>query len=446
MIEYGYDAAGRLVSIERKPDDLASSHGERAFYTLNGASQRTLEQRQSWNGSAWVTASQTAWQYSTRCHLDKTTTGVTGEQSVTEQAYDCNGNVVKIWDANHPSGGQIAAPSTSYEYDELDRASLMRQPFGGAGGGNVDTAYLYDVQDHLVRVTDANATVTSYVYSDRDLMTREVSEVSGATNYTFNEHGQLTVQLDARGILTTRVVDELDRVELVDLPGTALDTVFIYDDPLVPFSTGRLSRIVRDGTQVDYGYDRFGRTIKDGGIGYSLDKNGNAATMTYPGGLVATYTHDFADRPQTLSVTPAGGTPQAIVSAAAHRPLGPISSLTLGNGLTETRDYDSREYPKRILVPGKLDWSYTVDAVGNPTAIADSLVPANNKSYAYQNYQYFLTTGNGPWGTRSWTSRQGRQPAHRNKERRCRYLHLRRQRRRWQVAENRTDRAGWRRD
>jgi RHS repeat-associated protein len=403
VIEYGYDTAGRLTSTERKPDDQPTSHGERIFYTLNGAGQRTLEQRQSWNGSSWVTVSQTAWQYATRCHLDKTTNGLPGEQSVTEQAYDCNGNVVKIWDANHPSAGQTATPSTSYEYDELDRLELVRQPFGGAGGGNVDTGYLYDVQDHLVRVTDANGTVTSYVYSDRDLMTRELSEVSGTTNYTFNEHGQLTIQLDARGIMTSRTVDELDRVESIDLPGSELDVVFTYDDPALPFSKGRLTRIDRDWTSIQYGYDRFGRTIQDGGIGYTFDKNGNAETMTYPGGLVATYTHDYADRPATLSVTPAGGTPQVIVTAAAHRPFGPISSLTLGNGLTETRDYDSREFPKRIRVPGKLDWVYTVDPIGNPTAISDGLVPANNKTYAYQDHQYFLTTGNGPWGTQSWT-------------------------------------------
>lgn len=311
--------------------------------------------------------------------------------------------MIKVWDANHPSVGQTATPSTSYEYDELDRLKLARQPFGGAGGGNVDTTYLYDNQDHLIQVTDANGTVTGYVYSDRDLQTREVSEVSGTSNYTYNEHGQLTITLDARGIMTFRVPDALDRVSSVDLPGTELDVAFAYDDPLVPFSKGRLTSLTRGATRLDYEYDRFGRTTQDGELGYTFDKNGNALSLTYPGGLVATYTHDYADRPQTLSVTPAGGTPQAIVTAASHRPAGPISSLTLGNGLTENRDFDSRSFPKGILVPSRLDWDYTLDAVGNPTAIADALVPANNKTYAYQNYQYFLTTGNGPWGTRSWT-------------------------------------------
>ena len=39
LIEYGYDAAGRLLSVERRPD--VASHGERTFYTLDDAGNRT---------------------------------------------------------------------------------------------------------------------------------------------------------------------------------------------------------------------------------------------------------------------------------------------------------------------------------------------------------------------------------------------------------------------
>ncbi len=126
-----------------------------------------------------------------------------------------------MWDANHPSGGQVAAPSASYAYDELDRLTLARQPFGGTGGGTPTPLTFKDDQDHLVAQLMPMARVTGYVFSDRDLLTREASEVTGATNSTYNEHGQLTAQIDARGILTIREVDELDhRVEAIDLPGT----------------------------------------------------------------------------------------------------------------------------------------------------------------------------------------------------------------------------------
>ena len=50
-----------------------------------------------------------------------------------------------------------------------------------------------------------------------------------------------------------------------------------------------------------------------------------------------------------------------------------------------------------------LSWTYGTDASATRPAITDTLNSANNRTYAYQDDQYFLTTGNGPWGTRSWT-------------------------------------------
>jgi hypothetical protein len=74
--------------------------------------------------------------------------------------------------------------------------------------------------------------------------------------------------------------------------------------------------------------------------------------------------------------------------------------------LTETRSYGQRYQPEGIRLDGTstlFNWSYTVDLVGNITAIADVLNAANNRSYGYQDNVYFLTQGNGPWGLRSWT-------------------------------------------
>ena len=41
VVEYSYDLAGRLLSIERKPD--ANTHGDRTFYTLDSFGHRTQE-------------------------------------------------------------------------------------------------------------------------------------------------------------------------------------------------------------------------------------------------------------------------------------------------------------------------------------------------------------------------------------------------------------------
>ena len=411
VVEYGYDSAGRLTSIERKPDDQATSHGERVVYTLDGFGHRVSESLQRWDdvGMQWVEHNVTDYVYSTRCHLDQRIDGAgSANESVTEFAYDCEGLLIEEWDANHPSSGQTLPPSKSYFYDELNRLETVQQPWGGAGGGTVQVDYGYDVQDHLASVTDGEGNVTTYTTSDRDLMTEEQSPVSGITTYTYGDHGQLVTRTDARGVVETRTVDEADRTTFVDFADPALDITYTWDDVGVPFSAGRLTSIERDGQSLDFEYDRFGRMTRDGDLTYAYDKNGNRTEITYLDGGVARYTLDFADRDMTLEYEPLGGSVQQIVTAATYQPSGPLDSLSFDNGVTETRTYDERYHPDRVTASGPsgtlLDWDYATDGVGNPTDI-DDLVNGgpSNRNYTYQDIQYYLTSGNGPWGTRSWT-------------------------------------------
>jgi RHS repeat-associated protein len=398
VIEYGYDVAGRLISIERKPN--ASTHGDRTFYTLDTYGHRIKEDLQSWNGSAWVSASFTSYVYSSRCHLDK---AIFPGGAVTEYAYDCDNNLQQVWDGNHPRASNPTATET-YAYDSLNRLSSLTQPWSGTGGGTAVTSYGYDVQDHLNKVTDAEGNVTTYSYSDRDLMTAQVSPASGTTTYAYNEHGELTSQIDARSVPLSRTVDVLDRVTAVTFPTPDLDVAYTYDDPGVPFSKGRLTQIVRGTSAIPYQYDRFGRLLQDGELSYTFDANGNPATILYPGGVTAVLTYDFADRPATLLARRAGKPDQSLVSSAGYLPFGPLNTLTLGNGLTETHAFTQRYFPSAITLGSSLlSWTYATDSVGNVTSITDTLNSTRNRSFGYQDDQYFLTQGNGPWGTRAWT-------------------------------------------
>ena len=264
----------------------------------------------------------------------------------------------------------------------------------------------YDVQDHLIEVVDGEGAVTTYDYSDRDLMTEEVSEVSGTTDFDYNEHGELESRTDARGVLMTRTLDELDRVSFEDYPDDTLDVTYTYDDPTVAFSLGRLTKIERGGQAVDYTYDRFGRVTQDGSLTYVYDDNGNRLSIGYPDSVSAIYTYDAADRQSTLTVEVPGEPDAAVVTASSYEPAGPLASVTLGNGLTETWSFDTRYFPGAIQVNGGspvLDWDYTTDDVGNIADIGDVLDPVNDRTYGYQDYQYYLTRGDGPWGDLSWT-------------------------------------------
>ncbi|MFL6260858.1 MAG: RHS repeat-associated core domain-containing protein [Thermoanaerobaculia bacterium] len=397
-VEYGYDPAGRLLTLERKPG--AATNGERAVYTLDGVGNRTREELQRWNGSAWITDSSTDYVYSSRCHLAKV---IHADGTVTENAYDCEGNLERTWDASHPSGNQANPATKVLGYDVLNRPVTVTQPWSGAGAGSVVTQYAYDSQDHPVQVTDANGTVTSYVYSDRGLLTRETSEVSGVTSYAYNEHGAQLSQTDARNVTAAWTVDALDRVIFADYPDNSLDTSYTYDDPGVPFAKGRLTAITRNGRTIAYTYDRFGRMLQDGTLTYGYDANGNRRSVAYPGSVTASYTFDFVDRPAALTLQDGANPAQSLVSAAAYKAMGPLSALALGNGLSESRAFNARYFPAGLAVPGRLDWTFATDAVGNITGITDNLNAAGSRSFVYQDVQYFLTQGNGPWGTRSWT-------------------------------------------
>ena len=405
VVEYSYDTIGRLTAVERKPDDQPGSHGQRVRYGLNAFGQRDLEIFERWETDAWVEHSRIDYDYATRCHLDSITIGSGTEMSRTEYTYDCNNNLMQSWDANQDRDDGDP-PSTTFQYDSLDRLVEIQQPFGGGGGGMAETRYTYDTQDHLASIEDGERTRTTYEYSDRDLLTSETSEVSGLRLHTYSSSGMLATSTDARGVVESREYDALDRLVRIDFPDDSQDVVRVFDDPNTSFSTGRLSRISREGRDIEYEYDRFGRVLRDGELIYSYDRNGNRTRIEYPGGESARYMFDFADRESELEFDD-GQTLRSVVTSANYLPSGPLDSLTFGNSLQEQRSYDSRYFPSRIeVVDGSspiLDWDYTVDPVGNPTSIVDLLNSANNRSFGYQPYQYFITEGSGPWGSRVWT-------------------------------------------
>lgn len=413
-IEYRYDAAGRMSEMIRgmvvsSPTSTScldpAEARERTVFAYDTAGNRTEERLEGWNGTAWVESAFKSFTYS--CHLDATATGRGAETSTTEFCYDLNDNLEQVWDANHPRGS-FPAERTVYGYDALNRLTTVTQRWGGAGGGTAVTTYTYDPQDHLQSVTDANGNMTLYETSDRDLLTEEASPVfSGATSFTayvFDEHGNQVQKTDPRGVTELRQHDSADRVTRVDLPGSDLDTAYLYDAVSIPFSKGRLTSIVRPGSTVAYEYDRLGRTTRDGALGFTHDANGNRRTIAYSPSVGLCYDYDALDRPVALRHTASGGDPclgSALVSSAAYLPSGPLASLALGNGLTETRLFDTRYFPDRIEVPGRLDWDYTVDAMGNVTSIADG--GTGNRIYGYQDHQYFLTSAVGPWGNLGWS-------------------------------------------
>jgi hypothetical protein len=87
------------------------------LYTLDAVGNRIRQEQQLWKGTGWSTFAQKRFEYLNRCQVQKTITGLPGEGSVTEYAFDCSGNLERIRDPNHPSAGQVNPPSTVYSYE-----------------------------------------------------------------------------------------------------------------------------------------------------------------------------------------------------------------------------------------------------------------------------------------------------------------------------------------
>jgi len=115
------------------------------------------------------------------------------------------------------------------------------------------------------------------------------------------------------------------------------------------------------------------------------------------------YQHDYADREASLTLQRGAEDPKTLATGATYRPTGPLETVTLGNGLVEQRPYTNRYFPGSIVGGEAIHWQYTTDAVGNVLAITDPENPAESRSYGYQDVQYYLTEGNGPWGEQAWT-------------------------------------------
>jgi len=106
---------------------------------------------------------------------------------------------------------------------------------------------------------------------------------------------------------------------------------------------------------------------RDGDLTYAYDANGNRTSIGYPGSVSATYGYDFADRQETLDVQVGADPAQSIVTDSTDLPSGPLATLALGNGASETRDFDARYVPEAIVLDGSTPrrWDYATDGVGN---------------------------------------------------------------------------------
>jgi YD repeat-containing protein len=342
-LEYTYDAAHDLRSIE---DNLQN----RVEYAFDARGNRITEKTRDPDGVLVRTIEQS---YDSRNRLEQVNTA----GSTTQIINDAVGNLVSQTDPN-------ANPPTNHSYDGLDRLIETLDSLSGV------TGYDYDVNDRITRVSAPNDATTQYLYDDLGNVLEERSPDRGTLTYSYDKAGNLESLTDARGVTAAFTYDALNRIILIDYPGTEEDIRYTYDT--CENGIGRLCVVQDESGTTGFSYDAYGNVIEqvhtelgvDYRTAYTFDAGDRVRTITYPDGRVVTYTRDVIGRIVQVT-TSINGETKTLLENVGYRADGLVTGQTFGNGLAESRLYDQQGRLTSQFVGGADTRVYEYDANGN---------------------------------------------------------------------------------
>lgn len=312
--------------------------------------------------------------------------------NATVMAYDSMGNLSSVTDAaNH---------ATTYTYDVLHRIYQVTQPEAAI------TTHTYDSQNHLKTVTDAEGHVTSFIFDDMGNLLNQTSPDSGSKQHRYDLNGNRIGSTDANGVSATYGYDFLNRLTSIAFPDAAQNIIYTYDQGTN--GKGRMTAINDPSGSTSLEYDNQGRLAKEirninsktFTTSYTYDNDNRLSGITYPGGRVIHYIRNAAG--QVSKVENVTSTTSTLAANLSYRPFGPLSVMTLGNGLTETRDYDESLRLTSKVISSVAGRTYGYNPDGTVATITDSKDASANQIFSYDG-QERLTGATGKYGTLAYS-------------------------------------------
>jgi RHS repeat-associated protein len=366
---------------------VSNGLGERIEYTLDLAGNQTGETIKSATSTITKTISRT---YDELSRL-LTVVGAGGQTTAYE--YDTNGNITKVTDGNLNSRDQ--------GYDALNRLVTDDAPL------NHSVDYFYDGQNNLTQVTDPRGLATTFSYDGFGNLKQQDSPDSGLTDYSYDDANNRLSQTDGKGVTTTYTYDALNRLLTISYPSSVLNIYYTYDQGI--YGEGRLTGISDGSGTTSLDYDHRGNLISQtttvGTASYTLSYVYNLANqltqISYPSGRSVGYSYGAAGLINQVETTFDSST-KSLASNLGHLPFGPLKVLDYGNGIQLTGSYDG-DYRLDLLNHGAVKQTdYGYDDADNITSILDNTDPSADQGFNYDELDR-LTNAIGIYGELSYS-------------------------------------------
>lgn len=293
-------------------------------------------------------------------------------------SYDESGNVTSMMDS--------LGRTTTFVYDGLNRVSSSTDPNSGT------TEFTYDAGGRLASARDARGLLTSYSYDGFGQMWRQESPDTGITTHSYDSLGRRTGTTRPDLTVATFTYDGLGRVASAQI-GSALQ-IYTYDS--CTLGLGRLCSVADASGSTAFSYTPLGSIAQQintiAGTAYttsfSYDNLDRPASITYPDGKVATYTHVGAEL-RGITANPNGSSAVSVVDGMRYQPFGELTSLQYGNGLFRTINFDNDARLTSIVTSNPAggttlqSLSFAWDANNSITGIVNSRGTALTQSLTY---------------------------------------------------------------
>lgn len=277
-----------------------------------------------------------------------------------EYVYDADNNVTELIDAN--------GNTTQYTYDTKGNRLTETDPLLNT------VTYTYEPgHNHVASVTDKRGNTTNYTYDASGNLTQVNKPLSVTESSTYDSYGEKIRFTDGKGNVTSYSYS--NQVDLTGVAYADLGTEsFTYDGV-----GNRLASTDQRGNTTHFAYDPLNHvlTMTDPlghSTAYNYDQNGNQVSVQDARGNTTTYAYDALDR-RTRVTTPAGMTQYSYDEG------GNVTGVTDPNGNVTTYQYNARNLPTGTTDALGHSSSASYDNNGNKVSQTD--FNGSTTTYAY---------------------------------------------------------------